>query len=153
MAKTFNEIQKNNRLRQLIADVHDEVDQCVLKTADVIDVTMSELAKRISVLHQLSLLAYQSIPDNSLMDRPRRRDLGTDGCKQDLWNSIVSMKGSCKVLSKAWHNCLDAHMPMCSLECMVHRPHGISCCIKSAHIGPELFSKRAEKYFGSSEKG
>jgi superfamily I DNA and/or RNA helicase len=53
IAETFDEIQKDDRLRQLIADVHDEVDRRVLETADVIGVTTSGLAKRISVLRHI----------------------------------------------------------------------------------------------------
>jgi AAA domain len=54
IAETFNEIQEDDRLRQLIADVHDEVDRRVLETADVIGVTTSGLAKRISVLRHVN---------------------------------------------------------------------------------------------------
>lgn len=46
IAETFDEIQEDDRLRQLIADVHDEVDRRVLETADVIDVTTSGLGGR-----------------------------------------------------------------------------------------------------------
>jgi superfamily I DNA and/or RNA helicase len=53
MTETSDEIQKDNELRQLITDVHDEVDRRVLETADVIGVTTSGLAKRISVLRHI----------------------------------------------------------------------------------------------------
>lgn len=53
IAKTFDEIKEDNRLRQVIAGVHDEVDRRVLETADVIGVTTSGLAKRISVLRHI----------------------------------------------------------------------------------------------------
>ncbi|KAI9836984.1 MAG: hypothetical protein M1819_000633 [Sarea resinae] len=55
---TFNEafdgIKEDYRLRQQIANVHDEIDRRVLETADVIGVTTSGLAKRISVLRHLN---------------------------------------------------------------------------------------------------
>lgn len=46
----FYEIQKNNKISRQITDIYDEVDRRVLETADVIGVTTSGLAKRISVL-------------------------------------------------------------------------------------------------------
>ena len=51
---TCDEIKKDDEIRGLIADVHDEVDRRVLETADVIGVTTSGLAKRISVLRHIN---------------------------------------------------------------------------------------------------
>jgi len=53
-AEAFDGIQLEGRLRQQIQDVHDEVDRRVLATADVIGVTTSGLAKRISVLRHIN---------------------------------------------------------------------------------------------------
>ena len=55
IAETFAETQKDDRLRQLVADVRDEVDRRVLETADVNSVTTSRLAKRISVLRYINV--------------------------------------------------------------------------------------------------
>lgn len=53
-AEAFDGIQHEDSLRQRIQDVHDEVDRRVLTTADVIGVTTSGLAKRISVLRHIN---------------------------------------------------------------------------------------------------
>ena len=53
VSETIDEIQEDNRLRRLISGVHDEVDRRVLETAEVIGVTTSGLARRISVLRHI----------------------------------------------------------------------------------------------------
>ena len=50
----FDAIQEDDTLRQQVRDVYDEVDRRVLETADVIGVTTSGLAKRISVLRHVN---------------------------------------------------------------------------------------------------
>lgn len=52
--KAFHEIQKNDGIGRQITDVYDEVDRRVLETAEVIGVTTSGLAKRISVLKHVN---------------------------------------------------------------------------------------------------
>lgn len=54
VGKAHDEIQKSNKISQQIAHVYDEVDRRVLETADVIGVTTSGLAKRISVLRHVN---------------------------------------------------------------------------------------------------
>jgi hypothetical protein len=46
-------VEEANKLRQQLTNVHDEVDRRVLETADVIGVTTTGLAKRISVLQRV----------------------------------------------------------------------------------------------------
>ena len=49
----FDEVQAANKSQQQLTNIHDEVDRRVLETADVIGVTTSGLAKRISVLRHV----------------------------------------------------------------------------------------------------
>lgn len=52
--KAFHELQKHNNISRQLTDVYDEVDRRVLETADIIGVTTSGLAKRISVLRHIN---------------------------------------------------------------------------------------------------
>lgn len=52
--KTFFGIQKNSSISHQLRDIYDEVDRRVLETAEVIGVTTSGLAKRISVLKHVN---------------------------------------------------------------------------------------------------
>lgn len=54
VGKAFHEIQKNNEINRRITGVYDEIDRRVLETADVIGITTSGLAKRISVLRHVN---------------------------------------------------------------------------------------------------
>lgn len=49
----FDSVRKFEQSKEFIANIHDEVDRRVLETADVIGVTTSGLAKRISVLRHI----------------------------------------------------------------------------------------------------
>lgn len=53
MDDIFNAVKETETLKQCVAQVHDEVDRRVLETAEVIGVTTSGLAKRISVLRHI----------------------------------------------------------------------------------------------------
>lgn len=50
LGKAFHELQENKKTHHQLDDIYDEVDRRVLETADVIGLTTSGLAKRISVL-------------------------------------------------------------------------------------------------------
>ncbi|MCJ1464386.1 hypothetical protein MMC07_002999 [Pseudocyphellaria aurata] len=52
--RTFDDIQKHSRINHQLRDIYDEVDRRVLETADVIGVTTSGLARRISVLRHVN---------------------------------------------------------------------------------------------------
>ena len=53
MDGVFDAVQETENLKQSVAQIHDEVDRRVLETAEVIGVTTSGLAKRISVLRRI----------------------------------------------------------------------------------------------------
>lgn len=78
------------------------------------------------------------------MDRSRHRGLDIDGRKGECLNNVVNMEVDCRALHKAWCNCLDADRPKCSLECMEHKPRGISYHIVNDHIGPNLIRNSHE---------
>lgn len=52
--ETLDEIEEDHNIKKQVQDVYDEVDRRVLETADVVGVTTSGLAKRISVLRHIN---------------------------------------------------------------------------------------------------